>query len=412
MVAINWLIFLLGLSIGILAATAGTVIYFQKGLSKQSKELEEKRKSVEAEAEQLIGDAKKAGESSKRELLLAAKEEVHNVKLDLEQEVRERRSEFQRERNRLDQKEQSLDRKMDTLEQKEEALDLRVCDVLAMEEHARELENQKTLELERISGLSIAEAQTQVLDQARQEYRHEMAIMLRQMEDEAKETANQKAKEIVVSAIQRYSADYVSEATVSVVNLPNEEMKGRIIGREGRNIRSIETLTGVDLIIDDTPEAVILSSFDPIRREIARIAIEKLVLDGRIHPARIEEMVAKAKREIDQAIKEAGEQAVFDTGIVGLHPEIIKLLGRMRYRTSYGQNVLKHSIEVCWLAGTMAAELDLDVMHAKRAGLLHDIGKSVDFEQEGSHITIGADIARKYREESYVINAINSPWRC
>ena len=389
MVAINWLIFLLGLSIGILAATAGTVIYFQKGLSKQSKELEEKRKSVEAEAEQLIGDAKKAGESSKRELLLAAKEEVHNVKLDLEQEVRERRSEFQRERNRLDQKEQSLDRKMDTLEQKEEALDLRVCDVLAMEEHARELENQKTLELERISGLSIAEAQTQVLDQARQEYRHEMAIMLRQMEDEAKETANQKAKEIVVSAIQRYSADYVSEATVSVVNLPNEEMKGRIIGREGRNIRSIETLTGVDLIIDDTPEAVILSSFDPIRREIARIAIEKLVLDGRIHPARIEEMVAKAKREIDQAIKEAGEQAVFDTGIVGLHPEIIKLLGRMRYRTSYGQNVLKHSIEVCWLAGTMAAELDLDVMHAKRTGYF-TISANRSILNRRLHITIGA----------------------
>jgi len=322
--------------------------------------------------------------------------------------VREKKTELQRERNRLEQKEEALERKLEVLEQKEEALDNRVSDVLVLEEKTKELEKQKVVELERISNLSIEDAKKQVLDEARIEYRHDMAVMLRQMEEETKEEADRKAKEIIVGSIQRYAADYVSESTVSVVTLPNDEMKGRIIGREGRNIRTIETLTGVDLIIDDTPEAVILSSFDPIRREIARITIDKLIIDGRIHPARIEEMVEKARKEVEATIKQEGDRAVFETGIMGLHPEIIKLLGRLRYRTSYGQNVLQHSIEVCWLAGMMAAELGLDVMMAKRAGLLHDIGKAADFEMEGSHITLGAEIARKYKEGPEVINAIQS----
>ena len=393
---------------GAAAAIGATIFYYQRGFSKKTEAIRSSMKNAEAETNKLMGEAQKAGENRKRELLLQAKEEIHKSKIEFEKDVREKKTDLQRERSRLEQKEESLDRKLEVLDQKEDALDARVSDVLALEERARELEKQKVIELERISGLTVEDAKNLVLDEARLEYRHDMAIMLRQMEENAKEEGDRKAKEIIVSSIQRYASDYVSEATVSVVTLPNDEMKGRIIGREGRNIRTIETLTGVDLIIDDTPEAVILSSFDPIRREIARITIEKLIIDGRIHPARIEEMVEKARKEVDATIKQEGERAVFDTGIMGLHPEIVKLLGKLRYRTSYGQNVLQHSIEVCWLTGMMAAELGLDVTMAKRAGMLHDIGKAADFEMEGSHITLGGEIAKKYKEGAEVINAIQS----
>ncbi len=407
-ITIDWLWTIVGFIAGFAIAVGFTVFYYQRGFSKKSEAIRNSTEKAEAEAGKLLGEAQKSGENRKRELLLQAKEEIHKTRLEFEKDVREKKTDLQRERTRLEQKEETLDRKLEVLDQKEEALDTRVSDVLALEERARELEKQKVYELERISGLAVEEAKNLVLDEARQEYRHDMALMLRQMEEATKEEADRKAKDIIVSSIQRYAADYVSEATVSVVTLPNDEMKGRIIGREGRNIRTIETLTGVDLIIDDTPEAVILSSFDPIRREIARITIDKLIVDGRIHPARIEEMVEKARKEVDATIKQEGDRAVFETGIMGLHPEIIKLLGKLRYRTSYGQNVLQHSIEVCWLAGMMAAELGLDVMMAKRAGLLHDIGKAADFEMEGSHITLGAEIARKYKEGPEVINAIAS----
>jgi ribonuclease Y len=407
-IAIHWLELIIGLVIGLVIAAAVTIVYFRAGFSKKSKELLAEQEKAEQSAADMVAEAQKTGENRKRELLLQAKEEIHKTRLEFEKDVREKKSELQRERNRLDQKEESLEKKLETLDQKEEALEARVSDVLALEENARELERQKVIELERISSLTVEDAKNLVLDEARVEYRHDMAVMLRQMEETAKEEADRKAKEIIVSSIQRYAADYVSETTVSVVTLPNDEMKGPIIGREGRNIRTIETQTGVDLIIDDTPEAVILSSFDPIRREIARITIEKLVLDGRIHPARIEEMVDKARKEVETTIKQEGDRAVFETGIMGLHPEIIKMMGKLRYRTSYGQNVLQHSIEVCWLTGMMAAELGLDVMLAKRAGLLHDLGKAADFEMEGSHISLGAEIARKYKEGPDVINAIES----
>ena len=364
--------------------------------------------SLQKEAEGVLEDAKKESEALKKEVILEAKEEAHKLRNDLEKESRERRSELQRLERRLLQREESLDKKSDLLEKKEEGLNDRVIEIENIENGVKSLYEEQRSELERISNLTTEEARKILLDQVNREVKHEAAIMIKDVESKAKEESDKRAREIITNAIQRCAADHVSESTVYVVALPNDEMKGRIIGREGRNIRTLETLTGVDLIIDDTPEAVILSSFDPIRREVARIALEKLIVDGRIHPARIEEMVERAKKDVENDIKEEGEQATLETGVHGLHPEIIRLLGRLKYRTSYGQNVLKHSIEVSYLASVMASELGLDVNLAKRAGLLHDIGKAIDQEQEGPHALIGGDLAKKYHESPAVVNAISA----
>ena len=364
--------------------------------------------SLQKEAEGVLEDANKESEALKKEVILEAKEEAHKLRNDLEKESRERRSELQRLERRLLQREESLDKKSDLLEKKEEGLNDRVIEIENIENGVKSLYEEQRSELERISNLTTEEARKILLDQVNREVKHEAAIMIKDVESKAKEESDKRAREIITNAIQRCAADHVSESTVYVVALPNDEMKGRIIGREGRNIRTLETLTGVDLIIDDTPEAVILSSFDPIRREVARIALEKLIVDGRIHPARIEEMVERAMKDVENDIKEEGEQATFETGVHGLHPEVIKLLGRLKYRTSYGQNVLKHSIEVAYLAGLMASELGLDVNLARRAGLLHDIGKGVDQEYEGPHALIGGDLAKKYHESPAVVNAISA----
>ncbi|MGI6157704.1 MAG: ribonuclease Y [Saccharofermentanales bacterium] len=407
-ITIDWLYLVIGLLAGAIAAWAVTALFYHKGFSKKGRELEDYQRKSEEEAAALIGEAVKTGEDRKREILLATKEEVHNAKLELERDVRSKRQALTRERQRIDQKETVLDRRTQSLEDRERNYTEREAGLNEREAALEEVETQKRMELERIAGLSVQDARSLVLEEAEQTYRRDLALKFRDLEEEAKATADAKAREIVVSTIQRYACDYVSESTVSVVALPNEEMKGRIIGREGRNIRTIEQLTGVDLIIDDTPEAVILSSFDPVRREIARLSIERLVQDGRIHPTRIEEMVQKATKEIDQTIREAGEQVVFDTGVAGLPQEIIHLLGRLKYRTSYGQNVLNHSVEVCRIAGMLAAELDLDVDQAKKAGLLHDLGKAVDFEMDGSHVQLGSEIARRHKLDPITVNAIES----
>jgi ribonucrease Y len=392
----------------IIAAILGAGIGILVGYFVRKNMSEAKIGQAEQIAKDIVDKANRDAETAKKEKLLEAKEESHRYRNEVEKENKERRSELQKYEKRLIQKEEVLDRKLQSLESKEGNLSEKLKVVELKEQEVEVIKAQQIEKLESISGIGSERAKEIILSNAEREVRHEMSIMIKETETKAKEEAEKKAREIIGYAIQKCSADHVAETTVTVVNLPNDEMKGRIIGREGRNIRTLETLTGIDLIIDDTPEAVILSGFDPIRREIARIALEKLISDGRIHPARIEEMVEKAKKEVENTIKEYGEEATFETGVHGLHPELVKLLGRLRYRTSYGQNVLKHSIEVSHLAGIMAAEIGADVKLAKRAGLVHDIGKAVDHEMEGTHVEIGMDLLRRYKESKDVIHAMST----
>ena len=388
----------------VLAAIAG----FMAGNAYRKNIAEAKIGKAEDKAKDIIDDALKSAESKKRDILLTAKEEALKTKNEIEKEVKDRRTEIQHMEKRVLQREENLDKKSETLERREQSLTAKEANLAKRQAEVEELSDKRQQELERISGLTSEQAKEYLLRTVEDDVKHETAIMIKEMESRAKEEADKRAKECVVGAIQKCAADVVSESTVSLVQLPSDEMKGRIIGREGRNIRTLETLTGVDLIIDDTPEAVVLSSFDAVRREVARIALEKLIVDGRIHPARIEEMVEKAKKEVEAKMKEDGEAAALEVGVHGLHPELIKLLGRMKFRTSYGQNVLKHSVEVAHLSGLLAGELGEDVKLAKRAGLLHDIGKSIDHEMEGSHVTIGVDLCKKYKENNTVINAVAS----
>ena len=392
----------------VVAAVVGAAIGIFVGITLRKKVAEKEIGSAELEATRLINEAIRSGESRKKEMLLEAKDEIHKNRTEYEKEVKERRAEISKQERRLEQKEATLDKKTEAFERKEEDLAAKLQKVAETQAEADRVKEMQMATLERISGLTQEQAKAFLLQSVEDDVRHETAMKIKQIEEQMKEEADDKAREILSIAIQRCAADHAAEATVSVVALPNDEMKGRIIGREGRNVRTLETITGVDLIIDDTPEAITVSSFDPVRREIARLALEKLIADGRIHPTRIEDMVEKARKEVDRTIREEGERACYETGVHNLNPELVKILGRQKYRTSYGQNVLNHSIEVSHIAGLMASELGVDPALAKRAGLLHDLGKSIDHEVEGSHVQLGADLARKYKENPVVVNAIEA----
>ena len=392
----------------LVVAVIAFFVAYKIGYNARSRADEGKIGNAEQKAREIIDDALKTAETKKRESLLEIKEESIKTKNELEKETKERRAELSRNERRLQQKEENVDKKLETLERREQSLAAREDSLAKKKEEVNKLNEQRVRELERISGLTSEQAKEYLLKVVEEEVKHETAVRIKEMDMRVKEEAGKKAREYVVSAIQRCAVDHVAESTISVVQLPSDEMKGRIIGREGRNIRTLETMTGIDLIVDDTPEAVVLSGFDPIRREVARIALEKLIVDGRIHPSRIEEMVEKAEKEVENGMKEAGDNAILETGVHGVHPELVKLLGRMKFRTSYGQNALKHSIEVSLLAGLLAQEVGVDVRMAKRAGLLHDIGKAVDHEMEGTHIQLGVELCKKYKESAIVINSVES----